>query len=117
LCESAIEILEGNVKYLNDNPKGEPQLGKSGIYRKVGGAIPDRSLVTMLWVLNYSDGEHSLLDIAEQSGTPFREVRQAADLLFEHDLLVPCKKRDVIGSSKATSHGNRHSPISMKATV
>jgi aminopeptidase-like protein len=115
LCESAIEILEGNVKYLNVNPKGEPQLGKSGIYRKVGGAIPERSLVTMFWVLNYSDGEHSLLDIAEQSGTPFREVRQAADLLFEHDLLVPCEA-DAIGASKATSNGNRHSSIAIKAS-
>ena len=116
LCESAIEILEGNVKYLNVNPKGEPRLGKSGIYRKVGGAIPERSLVTMFWVLNYSDGEHSLLDIAEQSGTPFREVRQAADLLFEHDLLVPCEA-DAIDASKATSNGNRHSSIAIKASL
>ena len=70
----------------------------------------------MFWVLNYSDGEHSLLDIAEQSGTPFREVRQAADLLFEHDLLVPCEA-DAIDASKATSNGNRHSSIAIKASL
>lgn len=116
LCESAIEILEGNVKYLNVNPKGEPQLGKSGIYRKVGGAIPESSLITMFWVLNYSDGEHSLLDIAEQSGTPFREVRQAADLLFEHDLLVPCQA-DATGSSKVTTNGNRRSSMAINASL
>ena len=37
--------------------------------------------MAMLWVLNLSDGEHSLLDIAERSGLPFATVRVAADAL------------------------------------
>jgi aminopeptidase-like protein len=41
----------------------------------------------MLWVLNQSDGSHSLLDIAEQSGYDFESLKQAADLLHEHGLL------------------------------
>ena len=41
----------------------------------------------MLWVLNLSDGRHALLDIAERSGVDFRAIRQAADLLIEHELL------------------------------
>jgi len=34
-----------------------------------------------LWVLNLSDGTHSLLDIAERSGMPFPEIRQSAESL------------------------------------
>jgi aminopeptidase-like protein len=91
LCEQAFEVLEGNVRYLNTSPKGEPQLGKRGIYRTIGGSIPEESLVNLLWVLNFSDGDHSLLDIAERSSISFREIRQAADLLLRHDLLALCR--------------------------
>jgi aminopeptidase-like protein len=42
----------------------------------------------MLWVLNMSDGNHSLLDVVERSGLGFREVRAAAELLLEHGLLA-----------------------------
>src|SRR6266542_2091569 len=69
-------------------PWGEPQLGKRGLYRALGGTdIPNLQLA-MLWVLNLSDGEHSLLDIAERAKMDFRAIRAAADLLLEHDLLA-----------------------------
>lgn len=90
LCERAFEVLEGNVRYMNTSPNGEPQLGKRGIYRTIGGSIPEESLVTMLWVLNFSDGHNSLLDISERSSISFREIRQAADLLVRHGLLAIC---------------------------
>jgi aminopeptidase-like protein len=90
LCAKVVVILEGNGKYLNTSPKGEPQLGKRGIYRKVGGPIPQENLIHLFWILNYSDGEHSLLDIAEKSKFLFSDLRKAADILLEHDLLIPC---------------------------
>ena len=40
-----------------------------------------------LWVLNFSDGDHSLLDIAERSGQPFSIINQAAQMLCENHLL------------------------------
>jgi aminopeptidase-like protein len=43
----------------------------------------------MLWVLNLSDGAHSLLDIAERSGIDFSVIDAAASVLEEHDLLGP----------------------------
>jgi aminopeptidase-like protein len=46
--------------------------------------------LAMLWVLNFSDGEHSLLDIAERSGYPFGRILEAAELLTEHGLLEEC---------------------------
>jgi aminopeptidase-like protein len=40
-----------------------------------------------LWVLNLSDGKHSLLDIAERSGILFSAISEAANLLCQKGLL------------------------------
>ncbi len=85
---SVLQVLEGNATYVNQSPKGEPQLGKRGLYRSMGGQTGDhRHELALLWVLNLSDGQHSLLDIAERSGLPFDMIRAAADALLPHDLL------------------------------
>lgn len=87
-CVSALAILEQNKIYRNQNPKCEPQLGKRGLYRAIGGqADAGTHELAMLWVLNLSDGGYSLLDIAERSGLPFTAIKQVADLLAEHGLL------------------------------
>jgi aminopeptidase-like protein len=72
---------------------GEPQLGKRGLYRMVGGAkdIGVQEL-PLLWTLNLSDGEHTLLDIAERSGVSFDELQKAAGALVQHDLLRPAQE-------------------------
>jgi aminopeptidase-like protein len=41
----------------------------------------------LLWVLNLSDGEHSLLDISERSGLSFGALKIAADALAQNGLL------------------------------
>jgi aminopeptidase-like protein len=87
-CCAVLHILESNRQYLNQNPKGEPQLGKRGLYRTIGGQADGRVReLAMLWVLNLSDGCHTLLDIAEQSGLEFMVIQDAAELLAKHDLL------------------------------
>ena len=86
---SIIEILESNHKCMNINPKCEPQLGKRGIYQKIGSQKNQDDLQTgMLWVLNYSDGKHDLLGIAEKSGIEFEIISRAATLLEKHRLLT-----------------------------
>jgi aminopeptidase-like protein len=92
LCEEVLQMLDRNSKYLNTSPEGEPQLGKRGIYRKVGGSSLHVNYLAMFWVLNFSDGQHSLLDIAEKSGISFVTLSETADLLREHGLLAPCKQ-------------------------
>jgi aminopeptidase-like protein len=74
------EILEGNHRYLNLFPYGEPQLGKRGVYREMGDADQAKQLA-MLWVLSMSDGRHSLLDITERSGADFEMIRDVAIML------------------------------------
>jgi aminopeptidase-like protein len=87
-CLTVIHVLEHNKTYLNRNPKCEPQLGKRGLYRAIGGqADGGVNELAMLWVLNLSDGTHTLLDIAERSGFGFDSIKRAADALLEHDLL------------------------------
>jgi aminopeptidase-like protein len=85
-----IAILEGNARYRNTQPYGEPQLGRRGLYGAMGGyADPGRLQMAMLWILNQSDGGPTLLEIAERSNQPFEVIREAADALVESGLLVP----------------------------
>ncbi len=89
-----INVIENNKKYWNTNPKGEPQLGKRGLYSLMGGRKDASDFeMSLLWVLNLSDGEHSLLDIAERSGTPFSSIHDAAKALLDCGLLVDADKR------------------------
>lgn len=88
VLRGALELLEHDRYYVNQQPYAEPQLGKRGLYRAVGGTTIPGLQFAMLWVLNMSDGKHSLLDVVERSGLGFREVRAAAELLVEHGLLV-----------------------------
>jgi aminopeptidase-like protein len=90
-CLSTISILEDNTKYMNQNSKCEPQLGRRGLYGAIGGQPSGRVReLAMLWVLNLSDGGHTLLDIAEQSCLEFGLIKEAADALVKHDLLQEC---------------------------
>ena len=83
-----IFILENNRKYVNTNPKGEPHLGKRGLYSTMGGHKDLRPTeMALLWTLNLSDGQHDLLDIAEKSGLAFREVHKAVETLSNKRLL------------------------------
>lgn len=84
-CLDIIEVIEGNARYRNRCPYGEPQLGKRGLYRSVGGGSSQET--ALLWVLSLSDGTSTLLEISERSALPFGAIREAADRLLEHDLL------------------------------
>lgn len=87
-CFSILSVLEGNRAYLNQSPMGEPQLGRRGLYRTLGGSSDGRAgELALLWVLNLSDGGHTLLDISDRSGMPYDAIRGAADRLLACDLL------------------------------
>ncbi len=82
------ETIEENKKYLNLNPKGEPQLGKRGLFKKIGGEGNTKDFqMALLWVLNLSDGDYSLLDISVRSGLGFGIIKKAAEALYQVDLL------------------------------
>jgi aminopeptidase-like protein len=87
-CLSILQVLEDNRTYLNLNPMCEPQLGKRGLYRMMGGPRDGGvQELPLLWVLNLSDGANSLLDISDRSGLSFDALKRAADALLEQGLL------------------------------
>jgi aminopeptidase-like protein len=88
-CAQIIAAADCTETYVNTNPKCEPRLGKRGLFRSVGGTHPGEFEHALLWMLNQSDGEHSLVDIAERSGLSFEILALAADRLREVDLLRP----------------------------
>lgn len=90
-CLKIFEALEsGDIRYRNLQPMGEPQLGRRGLYRQTGGYYTEASKrqMALLWVLNQSEGESSLLDIAERSQLPFNVVACAATDLVRVGLLT-----------------------------
>jgi aminopeptidase-like protein len=93
-CVAVFDVLEANRRYINQSPYCEPQLGKRNLYGSVGGQSIAQEINARLWVLNFSDGEHSLLDIAERSGLPFTAISAAAEVLSDAGLLavVPADK-------------------------
>ena len=99
-CLAIFSVLENNSLYWNRNPKCEPQLGKRGLYSAMGGSDIKQLELAMLWVLNFSDGNHRLLDIAERSGLRFDLIKRAADLLERHQLLEELKDATDTSSSE-----------------
>ncbi|SDO77360.1 DUF4910 domain-containing protein [Afipia sp. GAS231] len=90
LINETIGAIEANGTYVNTHPKGEPQLGKRGLYGAIGGDKDAAAAnMAMLWILNQSDGTNSLLDIAERAKLPFAVVQRTAKLLGDHGLLKP----------------------------
>ena len=86
-CRRLIDAIEGNRRYVNLSPKGEPRLGRRGLYGAVGGQSPASRELAMLWVLSQSDGNQSLIDIASKSKLGFAAVRSAAEDLAKAKLL------------------------------
>ncbi|MGW2544219.1 DUF4910 domain-containing protein [Kitasatospora sp. NPDC001574] len=88
VCREAFSVLDRNRRYLNLSPYGEPHLGRRGLYDSLGGrSDAKQAQLAMLWVLSLSDGEQSLLDVAERSGLPFDTVAAAADALHGAGLI------------------------------
>lgn len=94
LIMSVIDVLENDRLMVNTNSKCEPALGRRGLYGTVGGDKegPVHEMA-MLWLLNFSDGEHSLLDIAERSNQRFSVIKEAASRLEQAGLLIACQPR------------------------
>lgn len=87
-CLSILHVLDNNRVLINQSPRGEPQLGRRGLYRDVSGQSDEKvDELPLLWVLNLCDGSHSLLDIAERSGLAFARIKRAADALQRVGLL------------------------------
>lgn len=86
--------IELDDYYENQSPYGEPQLGKRGLYPTLM-KIEDRgeSHKRLLYLLNYSDGKHSVLDIANKMNTTVMSFQKEIEALQKNELLK--KRNDV----------------------
>ena len=69
---SIANILDHNIVYVNQFPKCEPQLGKRDLYKAINAENEQETelrKMAALWCLNLSDGNHSLLDIADRAAS------------------------------------------------
>jgi aminopeptidase-like protein len=107
----SIEKLELDLIYKSLNPYSEPMLGKRGLYPQTGGSIKQKAvdrkrdhlereyvisegritygneLDSIRWVMFLSDSGTSLMEIAERSGLPMRQLYETAERLRQHGLL------------------------------
>jgi len=87
VARAIVDALEADRHYVSQNPHCEPQLGRRGLFRPLGGVERGPDELALLWVLNLADGRHSVLDIAERSGVPIEVLGDAARVLAEHGLV------------------------------
>lgn len=91
-----LDLLDANRTYVRIDGRGEPQLGRRGLYRAIAGQkeAGGASQMDLLWVLNLADGQHSLLAMADRAGVPFPRIRKAAALALEAELIreVACRR-------------------------
>jgi len=106
--ESIFKSLEYSESFLNTKPYGEPKLDKHDLYPGVNApetwndstdeiVNDDRRLLNaVLRILNYSDGEHRMVDIASSHNYALPELVPAIEILQEEELLRRNKEGETI---------------------
>jgi len=118
--ELLLKSLEADVRYRNRFPYGEVKLDKYGLYPDMNSPTnwsystnekQDRrvQLSRILHILNYSDGEHSLAEIAEMCGCHVLELAPLAELLVEKGILEDPAGERRSGDRESDAH-DRVSP-------
>jgi aminopeptidase-like protein len=84
-----IEALELNDHYQNTLMYCEPQLGKRGLYpSSLTHDSPRDFIDRLLHLVNYCDGEHDLIEIANLFDTSVFTFKEALDACLKEGLLV-----------------------------
>lgn len=90
IYEKVLRSMEENRKWRSTVLYGEPQLGPRGLYPLIGsGESRTEQVLALNWVINLSDGDHDLLEIAQRSGLKIETLITAAKAASAAGLLVP----------------------------
>ncbi len=100
LYEDVINILDSNSRIKSCLPKGEPNLGRRGLYPRLGGMTNsvasesvdqekiDRQIDIINWMLFMADGKNDLLNVTELAGCSFEQSVEIARKLCEAGILA-----------------------------
>lgn len=88
-AQSILSLIEANQTLINLQPMGEPQLGRRGLYRSLGGPASPALQRALLWVLTCGDGDHDLIHAYQRSGLPLATILEAEEALRSVGLLGP----------------------------
>lgn len=84
----ALMALEMNQSLVSTNPFCEPMLGKRNLYSAIGGPrIQADEKVLINWILNFSDGKHDLVAIANKAEVPVTKLYAPLRLLVDAGLV------------------------------
>lgn len=87
----AIEVIENDI-VLEATVLCEPQLGSRGLYPTLSTKEAGLTVVTLMNLISYCDGKHTLLQIAEKIGAPAWELHEISKPLIEQGLLRQINK-------------------------
>jgi aminopeptidase-like protein len=89
MIETLLDLLDKNCTYQRVDGRGEPQLGRRGMYRVIAGQreAGGAGQMDLLWLLNLADGQHSLLDMAIRADVPFACLEAASRLALDAGLI------------------------------
>ena len=88
LVQQCLQELEES-RYFVASVLGEPQLGKRGLYHRTHARTVSNEILLRTHILAYSDGQHSVVDIAELTGSSLEDVETLVNELVDHNLLSP----------------------------
>jgi len=90
-----MKALELNELFFSQNPFCEPQLGKRGLYHELGGVRNHpKQLLRTMQLLNYADGEHDLISIANMTEDSIFDYQKIVESLLKHKLIDYLKMRN-----------------------
>ena len=95
--KEVLDLVDNNQIYKNKIDHGEVMLSKRGLYPKLSGMVlqpankksnQDKYIKQMLWLLFYSNGKRSLLEIAKLIDSDIKDLDQIAKSLLEKGVLT-----------------------------
>jgi len=107
-----VSAIDCNRRLVNLSGKGEPQLGKRGLYASMGGRVaPGDFERALLWILSFADGAHDLVSIATRSGLALDLLDEAAEALERADLVAtlpePAREPKLLAALKSAQVGGK----------
>ncbi|MBV1776294.1 DUF4910 domain-containing protein [Burkholderiaceae bacterium DAT-1] len=86
ILKDTLSLLEANHRY-RCTVRCEPQLGKRGLYPTLSTRDTKQQVAAMMNLIAYADGEHDLIEIADQTGVYAGELVPIALRLLQEGLL------------------------------